>query len=103
MGDRIELVSVALSATDGQSQPDGSRGIDSIDNRFIAEFLSIGTAFFIDQCVAMKGRCYELFLGRTGQQVASELLDRELVKRHVAIDRLNDPVAIGPHLPLTID
>ena len=38
-----------------------------------------------------------------GQQVAGELLDRELVERHVVVQGFDDPIAIGPHLALAVD
>ena len=37
-------------------------------------------------------------VGRVRQQVAGELLDRELVERHVGVQGADDPVAIGPEV-----
>ena len=37
-----------------------------------------------------------LRLGRVGKQVASDLLDRELVERHVLIQSFDNPVTVGP-------
>ena len=38
-----------------------------------------------------------------GQQVAGELLDDELVERQVAIERPDDPIAVGPHLAVVVE
>ena len=40
-----------------------------------------------------------LILRRMRQQVAGDLLDDELVVRHVVVERIDDPVAIHPHEP----
>ena len=40
---------------------------------------------------------------RFGQQVAGQLLDRELVERQVAVERVDDPVAVGPHLAVVVE
>ena len=45
----------------------------------------------------------QLIDGRVRQQVAGDLLDRELVERHVAIQRIDHPVAILPHLARRVD
>ena len=54
----------------------------------------------------MKGRREFLHRGRIRQQIASDLLDRELIERQVAIDRVDDPVApaisIGPRIVLLV-
>ena len=37
------------------------------------------------------------------QQITGELFDREAIERHVGVERLHDPVAVGPHLPLVVE
>ena len=37
-----------------------------------------------------------LFDGGVWQQIARKLFDRELVKRHVAVERVDHPVSIAP-------
>ena len=39
-----------------------------------------------------------LFDCRVGQQVAGDLLNRELIERHVAIESIDHPVAITPRI-----
>ena len=50
----------------------------------------------------MKARGDTLLGGRVRQHVSGQLLDRELVERHVSVDRANDPVAVRPDGPLPI-
>ena len=38
-----------------------------------------------------------------GQQVAGQLLDRELVERQIAVERADDPVAPRPHPAMAVD
>ena len=38
-----------------------------------------------------------------GQQIAGELLDRELVERQVPVEGVDHPVAPGPHVALAVD
>ena len=40
---------------------------------------------------------------RFGQQVAGELLDGELVERQVAVEGVDDPVAVGPDLAVVVE
>lgn len=40
---------------------------------------------------------------RVFQQVAGELLDRELIERLIAVERRNDPIAVGPHLAIVVE
>ena len=37
------------------------------------------------------------------QQVAGELLDGELVERQIAVERVDHPIAIGPHLAVVVE
>ena len=62
----------------------------------IAEHFGIHAAFAIGQRVAVEAGGDTLFDGGVGQQVARELFDRELVKRHVAVERVDHPMAIAP-------
>jgi hypothetical protein len=39
----------------------------------------------------------QLVLSRIGQHVARDLFDRELIERHVLVERVDDPVAVLPH------
>ena len=63
------------------------RRVHAIDDGDVAELLVVGAAFVVGQRVAMEGRGDELLVGRVGQQVAGDLLDRELVERLVGVER----------------
>ena len=43
-----------------------------------------------------------LIQGRIRQQVACQLLDREPIERHVAIEGIDDPIAPPPHVALAV-
>ena len=47
----------------------------------------------------MEGGGYQLIGGWIGQEIAGQLLDCELIEGHVAVERPNDPIAIGPDGP----
>ena len=40
---------------------------------------------------------------RVRQQVTRDLLERELVEGQVAVERVDHPVAVGPHLAVVVD
>ena len=61
-------------------------------------------AAFVGRDVAAVEAGGDLLVERgVGQQVAGELLDGELVERHVPVEGLDDPVAIGPHLAVVVE
>ncbi len=93
----IILVRMALRTAERQSHPYRHRGVDAVDDGDIAELFVVGTTFIVGQRVAMEGRRNQVVFGGIGQQVASDLSDRELVHGHIGIDSANDPVAITPN------
>ena len=97
--ERIELVVMALGALDGHAQNALANGVDAVEHRLHAELLRVHAAFFIDHRVPQKTSSHQLILRWIRQQVARQLLDDELRIRQVAIERLDHPIAIGPHLP----
>ena len=50
----------------------------------------------------MEARRDTLRFRRLRQQISSNLLERELVKRHVCIQRRDDPIAVGPYISKVI-
>ena len=87
---------MALSTCHRRPHPHGQSGVNTINHGNVTKFFIVGAAFVIGQRVAMKGGGYQLFVGRLRQKIAGHLFDRELVKRHVVINGLNHPVAVGP-------
>ena len=94
--DRVELVAVALGAADGQAHPDVHRRVDAILDGGDAKLLVVGAAFGVRHRVAIEGGGDELIARRMAQQIAGELLDREVVERRVGIEGVDHPVAVEP-------
>ena len=92
----IILVTMTLSTRNRCSHPDFHRRVHSIDHRDVAKLFVLCAAFIICHRVAMKRCGHYLFVTCIRQHIARQLLDRELIKRHVVVDRPNDPVAPRP-------
>ena len=80
---RIVLVAVALRTLNRQAQHSLADGVHAVEHRFHAELLGIDAALLVDHRVPQEARRHELVLRGLGQQVAGDLLDEELVVRHV--------------------
>ena len=87
---------VALRAGHRQTQPGGACCIDAIEE--VVEPLLLGdrAPLAVEEMVAIEAGGDFLLHGRVGKQVAGQLLDRELVKRHVGIERLHHPIPPDP-------
>ena len=85
---------VTLGAADGESEPDGARRRGAVDGGLRPVEFEIGAGFVVFQGVAVKPGGDLLLQRGRGQQVAGQLLDRELVERLVAVDGVDDPVAV---------
>ena len=94
--DWIVFVIVATCTAGGEAEPDGGSGFDAVDNVFDVELGREGSAFGILAVVAVEGGGEELGLAWVWQHVTGDLLDGELVKRHVVTESLDDPVTPGP-------
>ena len=103
MADRIVLVRMALGTTDRQAEPGGAGGVGAIDGSFDAELLRVGAAFLVERCVAMEAGRDDLILRGIRQQVARQLLDSELIERHVLVEGVDEPIAPGPDRALAVD
>ena len=95
-GDRVVLMGVALRAGHGGAHEYRIGRVDPVDDGGVAELFVAGAAFVLGHRVAMKGGRNDLVFGGVGEQVAGELLHRELVEGLVLIERLDHPVAVGP-------
>ena len=96
---RVVLVGVALGALDGQAEHALADGVHAVEHRLHAELLGIDAAFLVDHRVAQEAGGHHLVLRGVRQQVAGDLLDDELVVGQVAVQGVDDPVAIEPDLP----
>ena len=90
---------VTTGARHGQAEPDGRGGFEPVGDVLDAVFLVDDAGFAGDHVIPIEAGGDSLGRRRIGQQVARKLLDRKLVERLVAVERLDDPVAPWPNLP----
>ena len=94
---------VALGAVGGQAEVDPAHGLHAV-SRIVGEILfDDGAAFVGGRVAALETGGDTLFFGWVRKQIASELLDGELIERLVTVERLHDPVAVGPHLTIGVE
>jgi hypothetical protein len=79
------------------AEPHGRRGVRAVEQAFPARFGGVDAAFVVQHRVAVEAGRDAAFFARVGQQVAGELQLAEAIERHVAVERVDDPVAILPH------
>ena len=93
---------VALGTTYGHPHPNRPRCRDPVNHRVKPIFERIDTTFFVQHGVAMKSSCNFLIFSRIGKHISGQLLYRKLVKWHVFINRLDDPITVRPNRSGTI-
>ena len=98
-GDRIVLVRMALGTPHGQSHPNLKRRIDTVFHGSDSKLFIIGPPFVIAQGRPMERRGDTLSRRGILKQVPCELFDGELIVRHIVVERLDHPIAIGPKFP----
>ncbi len=96
LAERIVLVVVALGAGERGAKPDRRRRVDAIDEHFVHRLVRIDAPFLVRHRIAMEAGRDPLIDGRIWQHVAGNLLDSELVERHVSVERVDHPVAVLP-------
>ena len=97
--DRVELVVVAAGAPQGQPHPHRAGRRHAIYHVLDQELLGDDAALAVLAVVAVEGGGDLLLQGRVGEHVAGDLLDGELIERHVVVVGVDHPVAVAPHLP----
>ena len=93
---------VAAGAGHGQAEPDGAGGFGLVKDIFHAIFFRDPAPFTIDHVVSVEAGGQNLVGMGFGNEVAGDLADGELVKRHVVVEGLDNPVAPRPHGALAI-
>ena len=93
----VEFVVVALGAANGGAEEGGADGCRAVNLDVPVVLFGVHTAFRIKHRVSEEAGGDLLLLGGVRQHVTRNLLEGELVERHVAIQCLDDPVAIRPH------
>ena len=93
---RVVFVIVALGAGHRQPQPRRARRVDTVEE--VVEPLLFGdrAPLAVQEVIAVEAAGDLLLVGRVRQQVAGQLLDRELVERHVGVEGFHHPVAPDP-------
>ena len=91
-----------MRATSGQTQPNAAHRGDSIDHCIKTILKWIDPTFFIEHRVAMESGGGSLTGRRVGKHVAGDLLNRELIERHVTIEGLNHPITIRPDVTILV-
>ena len=87
---------MTLGAFHRDAEPGRAGGIDPIDHLVGAVLLGVDAGLDIASHGAVESGGDFLGKGGLGQEVAGELLDGELIVGLVGVERVDDPVAIGP-------
>ncbi len=100
--DRVELVVVAAGTTEREAEERLAHGVDLVVHHVADDLLLVGVAAVPD-AVREKRRGDQsgrIDLSSVGvrHQISGDLMDDELVEREVAVEGIDDPVAIAPGL-----
>ena len=98
---------VAPRAADGQPQPHRSCCFHTVHDVLDPRLFGDASSFAVQHVITVETCRDVLIQRRLLQLIACQLLDRELIKRHVAVERSNHPVpprpeCAGPVLLITI-
>ena len=97
LSQRIVLMVVTLGALYGHPEDSFADRVDAVEHRLHAELFRVYAALFVDHRVTQETGGHLLILRGIRQQIARNLLDHELVVRHIAIERMDHPIAVEPH------
>ena len=87
---------MALSAFQRRSKPNRGSRVYTINHLISSIFFGMNTRFNITRHRSMKSSGDFLIQRRIRQEITRELFDRELIKRHISIQGINDPITVGP-------
>src|SRR5258706_6074392 len=87
---------VALRTAYGESEPYGAYGVSTVHDLLEARLFAIDACFPIRECIAMEPGGDFLLSAGIGQHVARQLLDGELIERHVFVQRVDHPLSPTP-------
>ena len=100
--DRIIRVGVALHAAEADAHPCLPSGAHAVDDGGDAELLIIGAALAVDLGEAAESGGDLLVERRVRDQIAGDLFDGELVEWQVAVEGVDEPIAVFPDLAAAI-
>ena len=98
----VILMIMTLSAGHGQPQPGGGGHIYSVEQNHKALLLGNSPALSVVQMVAIEPAGYFLLRAGIWEKISCELPNGKLIKRHVIIESLNDPVSPNPLVGFSI-
>ena len=109
--ERIKLVVVAHGAAGSEAEPHGRRRLCAVAGVEHGVFLGNHSAFVRRDVAAVEAAgdlVVEDLVGRgiravVLHEIAGQLQDRELIERHVAVERVDHPLPIGPHLAEVVE
>ena len=99
----VILMIMTLSTGHGQPQPGGGGDIHSVEQNHKALLLGNSPALSVVQMVAIEPAGYFLLRAGIWQKISCELPNGKLIKRHVLIESLNDPVSPNPLVGSSIE
>ena len=94
---------VTARAADRKAHEHRAGGRCPVRHGFVPILFEIDPAFEVTGSVPMEAGCDQLVRGRIRQQVTGDLFNRELGERHVAVQRIDHPVAVFPNGTRGID
>ena len=94
--ERVVRMPVALHALEGDAEERLPGRRDAVEHRGHAELLVVGAAFGVRQRVAVERGREAVGVDRVRHHVARKQPHRELVVRHVGVERVDHPVAPRP-------
>ena len=99
----VVLVVVALGAGQRHAQPHRGGGRRR-DRRILGRYSS-GSAPPSKLTITLRLNPVAIFCVErgVGQQVAGDLLDGESIEGHIAVEGVDDPIAIAPHVAMVVD
>ena len=93
---------MAPTAVERQAKPNRAHRLGHIEDIIDAILLGNAAALAVDHVIAVEAGGQDLFVRRIRQKITGQLLDGELIERHVVVERTNHPVAPGPHRTLAV-
>src|SRR5579875_2143820 len=94
---------MAYSAVGCQTEKYARRSLGAVARVENKIFLRDKSAFIGSNVAAVKTGGDQLIESGIGQQIAGQLFDGKLVEGHVAIEGIDDPIAIGPHFAVVVE
>ena len=93
---------VTAAAVKGEAHPGGADGFGHVHDVVDAVFFGDGSALAIDGVISEEAGSEFLLVGGIGQEVSSDLPNREVVEGKVAIESVGNPVPPRPHCALVV-